>query len=834
MMARLGVLFFLFSLCWLAQAQSAQTIAGQYILIELPGIERTLSLAEVKVYSGQKDISQHGKSVQVSTFGEANAARAIDGNTSGDYFGHSVTSTATQPNPWWEINLGSEEPITRITIHNRTDCCRDRINPARVQILDKMKRVLWEGAIRTAEAQYEFNPTQSSKSGRSISPNLLRNSTFQQHANHSIPDYWDLNHVAALTFKNLHEQYGIDDNTESPVPGAKALRIRNSEDKFPHLTLAPRRLFYTLPDGEYTFSAYLKADRGGVKYKMTRAGEEGEAVIHELSTTWERYSDTFRITNKNSDSLQLIMFFPSPGTYFVSAPQLERGNKPSPFQPLVDDESAEILSFSPKQQLKNFLDSINGKVSVYKQALLTATFDYNYYTSQQAAPMVLTYHGDSDVKALIACASGENKIVTLPVQNEFVIRPSSSIVIDVPIGDMPVGNYICRVEVAEGNTKQTVATAKLIKLRTNPVEIRINEVRRFISINDKPFHMIGMGVGSWNTPSDWYFKDLATHGINTVFYTHPPNAQGDYDVRDVEAFLSGAARYGLKAIIGIPLAGAKVPNWRQRLAGFCRLIISLKENPTVIGWFPVDEPASHTWQDDELIEIYKAIKKTDPYRLVLINWAYDGVPPQVGQEPRGTLGSSDIYSTDYYPFAGQRRNMDGFTINAVRTLETARIHRKVAHSWIQLYGGGDAWREPTGDEINYMVYFNIVYGGSLSYWDTKSNSGATWKRLSVIHQEVRVLAEELFLNPESREILSPIEKDDFVYSVWKKGKRIFLLVAHNGNGAGTFTLETATYTGRRLLHVNTLFRKTDVPVVNNQIQDVFRPFECKVYVLDGE
>ncbi|MDN5941322.1 MAG: hypothetical protein L0H94_05510 [Nitrospira sp.] len=816
-------------LCWPAFAQAPQPPTGQYIRIELPGVERTLSLAEVRVYSGEKNIAPHGKPTQVSTFADAVAARAIDGNSAGGYFGRSVTSTATQVNPWWELDLGSEKLITKIVFHNRTDCCSDRINPARILILDKVREVVWEGVIKTTENQYEFIP---STSDVSPSPNLLRNSNFQQRTNHSIPDYWDLHHVAALTLKDLHDQYGIDDNIESPVLNTKVLKIKNSEDNFPYLNLMPRKFFSTVPDGEYTFSAYLKADRNDMEYKVTRAWAEGEPVIRKLTTRWERYSATFRISNKNSDTLQPIMFFPSNGTYYITAPQLERGKKPSLFQPSLDDAVSETSATSLKHQLKNLLDSMSKIDLQDKQPLLSAAFEYDYYTSQQTAHLTLTSQRDSEMKTLIQCVNSAHTLVSLPMQSEIVIRPSSSTGIDVPIADMPLGNYTCLVEAVEGNTKQAVARANLTKLRASPFEVRINNLRRSMSINDKPFHIIGMGVGSWKTPPDWYFKDLAAHGINTVFYTHPPNVRGEYDVRDVKAFLSGAARYGLKAIIGIPLAGAKVANWRQRLAGFSKLIISLKDNPTIIGWYPVDEPAAHTWQDNELIEIYNTIKKADPYRLVFVNWAYDGVPSGVGQEPRGTLGSSDIYSTDYYPFAGQRRNMDGYTSNAVRTLETARIHRKVAHSWIQIYGGMDAWREPTSDELNYMVYVNLTYGGMISYWDTKSNSSAAWERLSEINHEAKILAEELFLDPEAQEIVPPVAKGNFLYSAWKKRARAFLLVTHNGNGTEEFVIDPSVLLGRSTLNVVELFKNEGVVLSKGLIKEAFDPFESNVYTLE--
>lgn len=817
-----------------ALAQALQPFTGQYIRIELPGVERTLSLAEVRVYSGERNIVLQGKPSQSSTFSDAVAARAIDGKFDGGFFGGSVASTSAQANPWWELDLGSEKSITKVVIDNRTDCCSDRINPGRVFLLNKSKEVVWEGGIRSSQAQYEFSLAKSFDVDISGSRNLLRNATFKQRTNNSIPDYWDLHHVAALTFKNLHDQYGIEDSVKSPVPGAKVLRIVNTEDNFSYLNLMPRKFFSSLPDGEYTFSAYLKAERSGMEHKVTRAWAEGGPTIHKLTTAWTRYSATFSVVKKNSDTIQPIMFFPSRGTYYVSGPQLERGKTPTPFRPSIDDDIPENAAAALREQLKSLLASMSTKFSQYKQPPLSAVFDYDYYTSQQVAHLSISSQHSSDLRALIKCDDSARHRVPLPIQDEIVIRPLASIEIDVRVADLPVGNYTCLIDGTEGGVKRVVTTAKFNKFPPDSVEVRVNRHRRFISINGKPFYMIGMGVGNWKTPPDWYFRDIAGHGMNTVFYTRPPNPRGEYDIRDIEAFVSGAARHGLKVIIGLPLAGAKPANWRQRLAGFLKVVASLKHNNAVIGWYPVDEPAAVTWLDDELIEIYDAVKKADPYRLVFLNWAYDGVPVGVGQEPRGTLAASDMYSSDYYPFAGQRRTMDGFTSNTVRTIETARIHRKVPHSWIQIYGGMDAWREPTGDEIQYMVYLNLIYGGTVSYWDTKSNSSFTWDRLSEVNNVAKMLAEKLFMNSEAYEIVPPSVKENFFYSGWREGKTVVLIVVHSGNGTEEFVIDPAGIAGGRILGVKTLFKDTALLLSNGLIKEAFSPFAGKVYLLEIE
>jgi putative heme-binding domain-containing protein len=98
------------------------TRMGRYVRIELPGKFRTLTLAEVEVYSAGRNIARNGKASQSSTAYGGVASRAIDGNKSGSYGDGGQTHTAEgETNPWWEVDLGSELPINSIVIYNRTD-----------------------------------------------------------------------------------------------------------------------------------------------------------------------------------------------------------------------------------------------------------------------------------------------------------------------------------------------------------------------------------------------------------------------------------------------------------------------------------------------------------------------------------------------------------------------------------------------------------------------------------------------------------------------------------------------------------------------------------------
>ena len=83
------------------------------------------------------NLSQGKVASQSSTSFNGLASRAVDGNTNGSYRAASTTHTATEAQPWWQVDLGSISSITHINLYNRTDdCCRFRLSDFYVLISD--------------------------------------------------------------------------------------------------------------------------------------------------------------------------------------------------------------------------------------------------------------------------------------------------------------------------------------------------------------------------------------------------------------------------------------------------------------------------------------------------------------------------------------------------------------------------------------------------------------------------------------------------------------------------------------------------------------------------
>ncbi|MFF2846197.1 alpha-L-fucosidase [Streptomyces sp. NPDC058001] len=84
------------------------------------------------------NVAQGKPATQKSTRIDAVAGRAVDGNTNGTFFGGSVTHTVenSDAEPWWQVDLQSNQKISDISLWNRTDCCSDRLSKYYVFVSD--------------------------------------------------------------------------------------------------------------------------------------------------------------------------------------------------------------------------------------------------------------------------------------------------------------------------------------------------------------------------------------------------------------------------------------------------------------------------------------------------------------------------------------------------------------------------------------------------------------------------------------------------------------------------------------------------------------------------
>jgi len=137
-------------------------VRGRYVRVEMGQATRlAMTLAEVQAFSGGKNVAQGAAASQSSTAGDAEAKRAVDGNTNGDPAAGSVAQTEgltdVQPNQkirnapefshWWEVDLGDAKTLERIVIWNRTDKNFHYLKGYQVSVLDGNRQAVWQKTL---------------------------------------------------------------------------------------------------------------------------------------------------------------------------------------------------------------------------------------------------------------------------------------------------------------------------------------------------------------------------------------------------------------------------------------------------------------------------------------------------------------------------------------------------------------------------------------------------------------------------------------------------------------------------------------------------------------
>lgn len=83
------------------------------------------------------NIAQCKPTTQSSTFYGDVSAQAVDGD-------ESLAHTDCELNPWWGVNLLEPRVVTHVVVHNREDCCFERLSGLLVTLYDEQDNILQE------------------------------------------------------------------------------------------------------------------------------------------------------------------------------------------------------------------------------------------------------------------------------------------------------------------------------------------------------------------------------------------------------------------------------------------------------------------------------------------------------------------------------------------------------------------------------------------------------------------------------------------------------------------------------------------------------------------
>ncbi len=137
---------------------------ARFVRIELPGDKRILTLAEVEVFSGGKNVARGAKATQSSTNKGGEASKGVDGNKDPDWSKGGLTHTDNKgtTNPWWEADLGQPVDVEKIQIGNRKGF-EGRLDGFTLILLDAERKEVFRAANVAAPESVEINVRNAGK-----------------------------------------------------------------------------------------------------------------------------------------------------------------------------------------------------------------------------------------------------------------------------------------------------------------------------------------------------------------------------------------------------------------------------------------------------------------------------------------------------------------------------------------------------------------------------------------------------------------------------------------------------------------------------------------------
>jgi len=114
-------------------------------------------------------LNRPAKQSSTSQWSQPNDARgAVDGNTSGGFGFH----TESEPNPWWQVDLGAVKALAEIHIFNRRDCCSERART--LQVLLSSDGVSWTRVFSNPGTVFGADGTPLRVSVKGLSARFVR------------------------------------------------------------------------------------------------------------------------------------------------------------------------------------------------------------------------------------------------------------------------------------------------------------------------------------------------------------------------------------------------------------------------------------------------------------------------------------------------------------------------------------------------------------------------------------------------------------------------------------------------------------------------------------
>lgn len=524
-----------------------------------------------------------------------------------------------------------------------------------------------------------------------------------------------------------------------------------------------------------------------------------KSITVKASTRWKRFvfTATPRRGHWRRGRLAVSIAFLQAGNLWIAAPQLEEGETATEYTPLHRDDVYLLSRSVPFHALVQF----------------------NAYGDEPTVRIWCENNLPETVK--VHCKVGKTE---LQAEGDGILVSGERKFVPFRIDNLPKGTHELTVEAIDERGK-VVATANDI-LTKLPLDenigsfVQIDRLRRHLVINGKPTIIFAQGIHA--NPEVWWLDDIAKHGFNAVV----PADSATWE--QMRRFLDNAYKRNLWVIAWLRPSGKTAKEIAEDIV---KTISSFRDHPAIIAWYLLDEPEDWWRQggrkEEDLLTVYQAAKKADPYRPSQLNW-YEWIDGKGGY---GSLLASDFGSLDHYPFGKVENPFSSLADFLWRMNRDCRPLGKPVAFWQQMYGYDDAIREPTPEEARAHTWLTIVTGGRLIYWFIYKPMGkGLWESMPKIADEVKQL--QSLLTTDDAIELAVGREGNIYYSVWRTGGKDVLLLVNAGYKSENAPIFTRWLTGKDVKTVKRLMGDGSVTVRNGLVWAHMHPLAAGAFTLD--
>ena len=378
----------------------------------------------------------------------------------------------------------------------------------------------------------------------------------------------------------------------------------------------------------------------------------------------------------------------------------------------------------------------------------------------------------------------------------------------------------------QGTTYQANTIVRILTYKSN--EVKTDRLTGGLLVNKLPFFPFGFYCYS-PVPASLP-EEEAVRGFNMI---SPYQKIDPATITDRKSYMDRCAQLGMKvhynllSVSGGGGVGASTDkiDAAEKKKRLIEEIRNFMDHPALLAWYISDEPNGRKVDPEELKEIYRTIKETDPWHPVSIVFMTPFTDAKKYSE------AMDIVMADPYPVPDHPLSMAG---EAAAKLRNEFIGVKPVWIVPQAFGGGELWsREPTIREIRSMTWQSIINGASgIQYFVRQGpnyfpKSTAAWSECGEISVEVAELTPWLLSDEQAPSVFSSTSNVTVTSRI--HDGQVVIIAANKLNEPVTcyFRINGSTSGQARVLFENRM-----ISFSSGTIRDQISALGTQVYLID--